>query len=270
MYISTGDGRTTRPVIISNHEKNLSARNSFEKIEKNRMRDNYVAIHGFRDENDLLIHLGEYVGRETLRCESFTDLNGEGKIDYMEINEENNSMIASKPSDINENTTLLEISEFTLFGYVSGLVPFPNHNQSSRNIYQCAMGKQAIGHIATIVKKRFDSFIFQLIYTQRPVAASKTLDIVKYNQIPSGLNAVVAVMIYSGYVIEDAVILNQGSIDRGLARVEVYKSNTVVIKKHSNGHSEKLVEDGIIVAGKHVLDGTVLVNKISPMTNKLT
>lgn len=270
VYVSTDNGRIARPVIILDHEKILSAKFLIEKIKKDRIMDNYIASYDYKAENELLIHLGIYFTKDSIRYKSFSDLIDDGKIEYLDINEENNSMIAFTPADIQENTTHLEISEFTILGYVAGLVPFPNHNQSPRNTYQCAMGKQAIGHIATNVKKRFDSSILQLNYTQRPMAASKTLDFVKYNQIPSGLNAMVAVMSYSGYDIEDAVILNKGSIDRGMARVELYKSTTVVLKKHSNGQSEKLIGDGIISSGKYVVDGTVLVNKMSPITNTLT
>lgn len=269
IYISTDNGRISRPVIIVDRERLSSAREMIEKLSSNFIEDNYTRKADTETEKQLLIHLGIYFDKESIRYKSFSDLVNDGKIEYLDVNEENNCMIAFNPKDINQNTTHIEISEFTILGYIAGLVPFPHHNQSPRNTYQCAMGKQAIGHIATNVKRRFDSSILQLNYTQRPFSASKTLDIVKYNQIPSGFNAMVAVMSYSGYDIEDAVILNQGSIDRGMARVEVYKTNTVVLKKHTNGQSEKLVGDGVISPGKYVTDGTVLVNKASPHTNTL-
>lgn len=105
------------------------------------------------------------------------------------------------------------------------------------------------------------------------MAASKTLDLVRYNEIPSGFNAMVAVMSYSGYDIEDAVILNKSSIDRGIARVEVYKTTTVSIKKHSNGQSEQLVpsgnNDGVICPGTKVVEKSILVNKVSPVSKSL-
>ncbi|ELA40928.1 uncharacterized protein VICG_02017 [Vittaforma corneae ATCC 50505] len=270
VYVSTDNGRISRPVIILDQSKALTAKSLIERLKKHRARDNYTEVHDHDAESQLLIHLGIYFDKESLRYKSFSDLINEGKIEYLDINEENNCMIAFTASEINENTTHLEISEFAILGYIAGLVPFPHHNQSPRNTYQCAMGKQAIGHIAANVKRRFDSAILQLNYTQRPIASSKTLDIIKYNQIPSGFNAMVAVMSYSGYDIEDAVILNQGSVDRGMARVEVYKTNTIVLKKYSSGQSDKLVGDGVISPGKYVVDGTVLVNKISPITNTLT
>jgi len=275
VHISTDNGRITRPVIILDQDKLSTAGELIDRVhsgahsnaQDDRVHDNYTTTYNKEAEEKLLRHLGIYFDKEALRYRSFSDLIEQGIIEYLDINEENNSLVAFNTRSITRSSTHLEIAEFAVLGYIAGLVPFPHHNQSPRNTYQCAMGKQAIGHIATNVKKRFDSTILQLNYTQRPISASKTLEIIKYNRIPSGFNAMVAVMSYSGYDIEDAVILNQGSIDRGMARVEVYNTNTVVLKKHSNGQSEKLVGDGIISPGKHVTEGTVLVNKLSPTTN---
>ncbi len=209
--------------------------------------------------------------KDEMRYKSFYDFIEEGRIEYLDVHEENNCRIAFKLDEITEETTHLEIAEFSILSYVAGLVPFPDHNQSPRNTYQCAMGKQAIGHIATNVKQRVDNAILQLNYTQRPIAASKTLDICKYNLIPSGINAMVAVMSYSGYDIEDALILNKASIDRGMARVEVYKTNTVTLKRYPDGQAETIVatkdSDGIISPGKFVKENSILVNKMSPITN---
>lgn len=271
IFIATDNGRICRPVIIV--DQNLLKKIEIPKFDRD-MRDNFCKERDIEKENNLLRSLGILFGKNELRYKTFSTLLKEGKIEYLDVQEENNCKLAFLPSEITTETTHLEISEFTILGYVAGLVPFPHHNQSPRNTYQCAMGKQAIGHIATNVKKRFDSTILQLNYTQRPMAASKTLDIVRYNKIPSGLNAMVAVMSYSGYDIEDALILNQGSVDRGFARVEVYKTNSVALKKYATGQSEVLVGDGtgdgIVCPGTFVTEGTVLVNKMSPVSNSLT
>jgi len=270
IFISSDNGRICRPLIIIDQKRLAEAGQMILDLKTSSLQDNFSSKRNFEAEQKLLYHLGILFDSTELRYKSFSDLILEGKIEYLDANEENNCKIAFNPTDIDSDTTHLEISELSILGYVTGLVPFPHHNQSPRNTYQCAMGKQAIGHIATNAKKRFDSTILQLNYTHRPLAASKILDIVKYNQIPSGINAMVAVMSYSGYDIEDAIILNQGSVDRGMARVEVYKTNTVVLKKFSSGESEKLVGSGIVVPGTRVSDGSILVNKMSPSSNTLT
>ncbi|KAI4291315.1 DNA-directed RNA polymerase III subunit RPC2 [Pancytospora philotis] len=274
IFISTDNGRMCRPLIIVDQKR---VREYFAAEGGRRGAgscDNFSGQRDFARERDMLAQLGILLTREQIRYKTFTDLIREGKIEYLDAQEENDCRLAFLPGDITAETTHLELSEFTILGYVAGLVPFPHHNQSPRNTYQCAMGKQGIGHIATNVKKRFDSMILQLNYTQRPMAASKTLDIVKYNRIPTGLNAMVAVMSYSGYDIEDALILNRGSIDRGLARVEVYKTSIVPIKKYPGGQSEQLVPgpggDGIVSPGATLEEGSVTVSKMSPATNTVT
>jgi DNA-directed RNA polymerase III subunit RPC2 len=208
-----------------------------------------------------------------VRYRSFSSLVEEGFVEYLDANEENDCMVALKPGDVTKDTTHVEIAEFAILGYVAGLIPFPHHNQSPRNTYQCAMGKQAVGHIALNARKRFDGIILQLCYTQRPLVSTRILDIVGYNEIPAGQNAMVAVMSYSGYDIEDALILNRASLERGLARAEVYRTTAVTLKKYSSGLSdilcpsekESIVDsDGLGRPGEAVRDGTTYINKMSP------
>lgn len=113
-------------------------------------------------------------------------------------------------SYINDATTHVEIDPVTILGVVSALIPYPNHNQSPRNTYQCAMGKQAIGTIGFNQQLRIDvSPLNIIIYPQKPMVRSKVLDLVHFSQLPAGQNAILAIMSYSGYDIEDAVILNK-------------------------------------------------------------
>lgn len=187
---------------------------------------------------------------------SFDDFLRKGLVEYLDVNEENDSYIALYEADIVAATTHLEIEPFTLLGAVAGLIPYPHHNQSPRNTYQCAMGKQAIGAIGYNQMNRIDTLLYLSVYPQQPMVKTKTIELVGYDRLPAGQNATVAVMSYSGYDIEDALILNKvrrrsvgyncspsthlhstlkASLDRGYGRCQVLRKNMTLIRKYPNG-----------------------------------
>jgi DNA-directed RNA polymerase III subunit RPC2 len=132
-------------------------------------------------------------------------------VEYLDVNEENDTYIALYEHDIVLETTHLEVEPFTILGAVAGLIPYPHHNQSPRNTYQCAMGKQAIGAIGYNQLDRIDTLLYLSVYPQQPMVKTKTIELVGYDRLPAGQNATVAVMSFSGYDIEDALILNKVS-----------------------------------------------------------
>lgn len=160
-------------------------------------------------------------------------------IEYLDVNEENDSLIAINEDKIEADTTHVEIAPFTLLGVCAGLIPYPHHNQSPRNTYQCAMGKQTMsmcypsplccclwqqiwlrcdsvsGVFSYNQVVRLDTLMYNMIYPQVPMVKTKTIDLVNFDKLPGGQNAIIAVMSYSGYDIEDALIMNKASLDRG-------------------------------------------------------
>jgi len=186
---------------------------------------------------------------------TFDDFLRKGLVEYLDVNEENDTYIALYESDIVPTTTHLEIEPFTILGAVAGLIPYPHHNQSPRNTYQCAMGKQAIGAIAYNQFNRIDTLLYLSVYPQQPMVKTKTIELIGYDKLPAGQNATVAVMSYSGYDIEDALILNkvcicpllflldvnlitlrrQASLDRGYGRCQVLRKNATLVRKYPNG-----------------------------------
>jgi len=215
----------------------------------------------------------------------YTTLINRGLIEYIDINEENNALIALHESVCNQNTTHLEIEAFSILGVVAGLIPFPHHNQSPRNTYQCAMGKQAIGNIAYNQLLRMDTLLYMLCYSQKPLLSTKTIKLIGFDNLGAGQNVTLAVMSYSGYDIEDAIIMNKASLDRGLGRSTTMKSFRVSFKKYANRTSDILTafgiteskigwsnpqilildNDGLTHPGKKLNSGDILIDKQVPI-----
>jgi DNA-directed RNA polymerase III subunit RPC2 len=229
----------------------------------------------------------------------FEDLINQGKIEYLDTNEETDADLAVYETDISysvdrptgedeyglnrPDTTHLEIAPFTVLGAVAGLIPYPHHNQSPRNTYQCAMGKQAIGIISYNQLHRADTLLYLMVYSQQPMVRSRTIELIGYDKVPAGQNAVVAVMSYSGYDIEDALVLNKASLDRGFGRCQVIRKFSTMIKSYPNQTYDRLADasidpvtkkpmykhallgaDGIAGVGERIYSGQVLINKQIP------
>lgn len=215
---------------------------------------------------------------------SFEDFLHDGLVEYLDVNEENDCAISLYEKEITKETTHLEIEPFTLLGVCAGLIPYPHHNQSPRNTYQCAMGKQAMGSIGYNQRNRIDTLLYFLCYPQVPLVRTKTIDLIQFDKLPAGQNATVAVMSYSGYDIEDALILNKASVDRGFGRCLVYRKQTCLLKRYANQTFDRVMgpsrdaatgeviwrhraldADGICAPGERVENKQVLINKSMPV-----
>jgi DNA-directed RNA polymerase II subunit RPB2 len=165
-------------------------------------------------------------------------------LEYIDPEEQSWSMIATKPKDlINANNKLIkfthcEIHPSTIFGVLASCIPFPEHNQSPRVTYQCAQGKQAMGIYATNYENRMDKTAYILNYPMRPLVETRIMDLINLNNIPSGSQLIVAIMTHTGYNQEDSLLVNKGSIDRGMALVTVYHTEKDEDKQKINGDEE--------------------------------
>jgi DNA-directed RNA polymerase III subunit RPC2 len=250
VHIATDEGRICRPLII---------------VERGHSKVTAQSLRQLRD-----------------RAMHFDDFLSKGLVEYLDVNEENDSNIALYENDINSNTTHLEIEPFTILGAVAGLIPYPHHNQSPRNTYQCAMGKQAMGAIGYNQQVRIESLLYLLVYPQKPLVKSRTIELIHFDKLPAGQNATVAVMSYSGYDIEDALVLNKASCDRGFGRCQVYRKTSVPLCRNINGNldrinaslhdpedtrHEKIDVDGIVGTGEKIERNSVLALKQTPTNN---
>ncbi|ESO92257.1 hypothetical protein LOTGIDRAFT_233244 [Lottia gigantea] len=254
VYIASDGGRVCRPYIIVNNQQPLVKSKHIEEL-----------TQGFR---------------------SFEDFLKEGLVEYLDVNEENDCMVSLYEREITADTTHLEIEPFTILGVCAGLIPYPHHNQSPRNTYQCAMGKQAMGTIAYNQRNRIDTLMYLLAYPQAPLVKSKVIELISFDKLPAGQNATVAVMSYSGYDIEDALVINKASLDRGFGRCLVYRKHAVTMKRYTNQTFDKVMGplidsttnkppwkhqlldvDGICMPGERVENRQVLVNKHMPVVS---
>ena len=158
-------------------------------------------------------------------------------IEYIDPLEQNFSLVSMTPQKLASKDpnlykyTHCEIHPSTIFGILASCIPFPEHNQSPRNTYQCAMGKQAMGVYVTNYDQRMDKTAYVLSYPGRPLVDTRVMNMIKLNDIPSGMPVIVAIMCHSGYNQEDSILFNQGSLNRGLFQATIYHTEKDEDKK---------------------------------------
>lgn len=169
---------------------------------------------------------------------TFDKLVDRGIIEFIDVEEEETTLIAMSPLELSKNPhnsyTHCEIHPAMILGVSASIIPFPDHNQSPRNTYQSAMGKQAMGVYASNFQGRMDSLGHVLYYPQRPLVTTKSMKYISFKNLPSGFNAVAAIACFTGYNQEDSLMFNQSAIDRGFFRSIAYRTYTCEEKDYGN------------------------------------
>ncbi|KAF9728970.1 DNA-dependent RNA polymerase II [Paraphaeosphaeria minitans] len=314
--IFTDAGRVMRPLFTvendskkSNKDQLIFNRYHLEKL----LQDKEVDTSGMNEE-DTDAHQYGWKG-----------LLHDGCVEYLDAEEEESAMIVMSPEDLTDwrqvtkegqiepgkpdytleeykplrlaplkppvNRTVnaythCEIHPAMILGICASIIPFPDHNQSPRNTYQSAMGKQAMGVALTNYALRMETMMNVLYYPQKPLATTRSMEYLRFRELPAGQNAIVAIACYSGYNQEDSVIMNQSSIDRGLFRSLFYRAYTEQEKRigvnvleqfekptrmdtmrMKGGTYDKLDDDGIVAPGVRVSGDDIIIGKTAPIPN---
>jgi DNA-directed RNA polymerase II subunit RPB2 len=158
-------------------------------------------------------------------AEHFSDLVSQGRVEWLDSNEVQSLVIAMYPQEKN-NYTHYEIHPSLLLGVCAGAIPFLDHNQSPRNVYEASMMKQAIGMFATNYNFRYDAVYHTLDYPQKSLISTYTARLVGMHEMPAGINCIVAISTYGGWNAEDSIIINKSAIERGLFSSNTYHTYT--------------------------------------------
>nr|MBI4156877.1 DNA-directed RNA polymerase subunit B'' [Candidatus Woesearchaeota archaeon] len=209
------------------------------------------------------------------------DLIKQGVIEYIDASEEENAFVALNNSELNSEHTHMEIDRVAFLGPITSLVSFGNHDQSSRLIRGSKTQKQGLGLYAANYLVRVDTDVSLLHYPQQPIVRSFVYDAM--NVYPSGQNVVVAVMTYEGYNMEDAIVVNKSSVERGFGRSTFFRPYTSVELNYAGGLADEIIiptkdiagyrtedsyryleDDGIVYPEASLKAGEVVIGKVSP------
>lgn len=251
VLIDSSRGRVRRPLLIVKDGKSLITEKQIQQLEKKEI--------------------------------SFNDLITQGVIEYLDANEEEDTLVAFFEEDVTPAHTHLEIAGSDIFGLCGSLVPYANHSPGARVAMGAKNQKQALGLYTANYAVRMDMDVSILHTPQQPLVKTITTDTMHYNKHPAGQNLVVAVLAYKGYNMEDAIVINKGSVERGVGRSTYFRPVISEELRYAGGLKDEvsipdkdvkgfrsehdyrfLEDDGIIHPEAKVKEGDVIIGKTSP------
>jgi DNA-directed RNA polymerase I subunit RPA2 len=171
--------------------------------------------------------------------------------------------IACLDEDVREGiTTHQELDPTNMLSLIANMTPFSDQNQSPRNMYQCQMGKQTMGTPAHSLPYRVDNKLYRLQNPQAPVVQTGTHGRFRMDEYPNGTNAVVAVLSYTGFDMEDAMILSKCAYERGFGHASVYKTIEVDLQNEAKMAAKTQTRPQVRFANKLRRDGQLLHTKL--------
>ena len=303
VYIYTDSGRLTRPIYyFDNNKLSFDRKEMIDMLTKGTIKWEGIisgfmskSDDNFNTKNNQIYDLKKlYPNIGTSKEEIFVKLQQyKALLDYVDTAEEEAALIAINMDDLKKNKyyTHLEIDPSLILGVMGNLIIYPEHNPLPRNSFSCGQSKQAVSVYHSNYQMRIDKMGVILNYGQTPLIKSRYLEYINNEEQPYGVNAIVAIMSYTGYNVEDAILINEGSILRGLFRTTYYsmyeareesskvtgmnnskfaniEKNNVIGKK--KGYDYSFLDDhGLIKENIELNDKIILIGKInSNLTNK--
>jgi DNA-directed RNA polymerase II subunit RPB2 len=306
VFIFTDGGRVCRPVF---YYDDLTKKMSFETDalkEDFKWNDLLSGFNNKREEFKDKINYDKFyklyqvydgINAETnpLKIQRFIDK--KGIIDYLDVNEEELAFVRLKSITNGEQPTKTaythcEIHESLIFGMMSNQIIYPQHNPAARNAFSCGQSKQAISMYHTNFSMRMDKTALILNQGQNPLVKSRYMEYINGEENYYGENVIVAIMCYTGYNVEDAILVNEGALKRGLFRTTYYsvyetheekdKSNGVVVEKKimniekspkkiigvKTGYDYSKLDDfGLVQEGTEINENVVIIGSATSSTN---
>ena len=264
LWVTTEAGRMLRPLFIAD---------ALREIESDKTGVLKAQVEAVKDWNQLLL---------------WQTPGGNQLVEYIDAGETEGALIAMNVEDLwtkADAYTHTEIHPSTALGTLASNIPFPDHNQSPRNAYQCAMGKQAMGVYATNYLERFDTMAHVLSYVDKPFVSPFMSKFYGAQSLPSGQNIIVAIMTYSGYNQEDSNMINRAALERGRFRSIFYrtykdeerknqssgeeerfcKPDPELTKQLKNANYDKVGPEGFIPENVYADSDDILIGKVVPL-----
>ena len=307
IYIYTDSGRLTRPIFYKNISYNYDVNEinyenwSYQNIDE-RIIDRIIKgdinwtslVSGFQDKFDENFNLRNnivYFNENDLYSDSnFETLNSNcALIDYIDVSEEECSLISINSEDVDKNKyyTHCEIHPSLMLGVMGNSIIYPENNPCPRNLFSCGQSRQAVSVYHSNYQMRLDKMGVVLNYGQTPLIKSRYLEYINKEEQPYGVNAIVAIMSYTGYNVEDAILINEGAVKRGLFKTTYYTSyvgyeesskvkgssvesyftnidNKIGVQKIKDGYDySRLDENGLVKENTIIDDKIILIGQVT-------